>query len=53
MTVQQCAQFCNAPNKEHEEAVNIMYCYLLKKKSHGIILKPDRTKVIECYVDDN
>ena len=50
--VQQCARFCNNFGQEHEEAVKRICRYLLKTKSKGLILKPDKTKGLECYVDD-
>ena len=51
MPVQQCARFCNNPTKEHEEAVKRICRYLLRTKDKGLVLKPDRTKGLECYVD--
>ena len=51
MAVQQCARFCNAPQKEHEEAVKRICRYLLKTKEEGLILCPDTTRGLECYVD--
>ena len=51
MTVQQCARFCNIPNKEHEEAVKRITRYLLKTKDQGLNFYPDLSKGLEYYVD--
>ena len=50
-SVKKCAQFCNNPNKDHEEAVKRIYRYLLKNKTKGIVLKPDESRVLEYHVD--
>ena len=51
MAVQQCARFCNNPQQEHEQAVKRICRYLLKTKDEGLIMKPDKTRGLECYVD--
>jgi len=51
MSVQQTAQFCNNPSKEHEEAVKRICRYLISTKDCGIIMKPDSNKGLECYCD--
>ena len=51
MAVQQCARFCNSPSKEHEEAIKRICRYLLRTKNDGIILRPDASRGLECYVD--
>jgi Reverse transcriptase (RNA-dependent DNA polymerase) len=51
MAVQQCARFCNAPQREHEEAVKRICRYLMSTKDEGLILKPDKNRGLECYVD--
>ena len=51
MAVQQCARYNNAPMRSHEEAVKRICRYLLKTKDRGLILKPDKSKGLECYVD--
>ena len=51
ITVQQCARFCNQPNKDQEEAVKCICCYLLKTHSQDLFLKPDRCKGLECHID--
>ena len=49
--VQQCARFCNNPNRDHEEAVKRIARYLLNTKTKGLVLKPDKTRGLECHVD--
>ena len=49
--VQQCARFCNNPSRDNEEAVKRICRYLLKHKNKGLVLKPDKTRGLECYVD--
>ena len=51
MAVQQCARFCNEPKKSHEEAVKRICRYLLKTKDKGLIMRPDPSKGLECFVD--
>jgi hypothetical protein len=51
MAVQQCARFCNNPQRDHEEAVKRICRYLLKTKDEGLILRPDKSRGLECYVD--
>ena len=51
MAVQQCARFCNKPQRQHEEAVKRICRYLLKTKDRGLIMQPDRSRGLECYVD--
>ena len=49
--VQQCARFCHSPSQDHEEAVKRICRYLLGTRDKGLILRPDKTKGLECYVD--
>jgi len=49
--VQQCARFCNEPRRSHEEAIKRACRYLLKTKDRGLILRPDPTRGLECFVD--
>ena len=42
---------CNNPGQEHDEAVGRICHYLLITKSQGLVLKPNKTKGLECYVD--
>ena len=51
MATQQCARFCNIPNQEHEEAVKRICRYLLKTRDKGLVLRPNRSKGLECFVD--
>ena len=51
MPVQQCARFCKDTRKEHGEAVKRICRYLLRVHGKGLILKPDRTRGLECWVD--
>ena len=51
MAVQQCAQFCNNPMASHEETVTHIGRYLLKTQDMGLLLKPDKTRGLECYID--
>ena len=48
---QQCARFNNNPSKEHEEAVKRICRYLLLTKDKGLLLKPDTSRGLECFVD--
>ena len=49
--VQQCARFCTAPNRDHEEAAKRICRYLLKTKEKGLTLRPNKAKGLECHVD--
>ena len=40
--VQQCARFCTPSNREHEEAVKRICCYLLKTKEKYLTLRPNK-----------
>jgi hypothetical protein len=51
MAVQQCARFCNDPHQQHEEAVKRICRYLLRTKDKGLIMKPDPSRGLECFVD--
>ena len=51
MAVQQCARFSNNPTREHEEAVKRICRYLLRTKNKGLVMKPDKRRGLECYVD--
>lgn len=46
-----CARFCNDPKLSHEKAIIKLLRYLVYTKDKGIILNPDISKGIECYVD--
>ena len=47
----QCARFCNNPKLLHETAMKRIGRYLLGTLDKGIILNPDGTKNIECFID--
>ena len=49
-SVQQCARFCNNPSKQHEEAVKRICQYLLRTKEQGLVLRPDSSHGLECFV---
>ena len=49
--VQQCARFCNEPKQDHEEAVKRICRYLLGTQTKGLLLRPNRSRGLECYVD--
>ncbi len=51
MAVHQCARFSSNPKRSHEKAVIKIVRYLKGTKDKGIILNPDKTKGIDCYVD--
>lgn len=50
-SVHQTARFANDPKISHERAIKRIGRYLKATKNKGIILKPDRKKGLECYVD--
>ena len=47
----QCTQFCEDPRSSYGRAVENLVKYLMKTKNKGIILKPDRTKLLEIFAD--
>ena len=47
----QCARFVVNPKKEYGEAVCWLVKYLKKTRDKGTIIKPDKSKVLEVYVD--
>ena len=49
--VQQCARFSHDPKRSHEDAIKRICRYLHGTKDMGMILRPDRSKGLECYVD--
>jgi hypothetical protein len=49
--VHQCARFSANPRLSHERAVKRIIRYLKGTKNKGIILNPDQSKGIQCYVD--
>ena len=51
MTVHQWARFSNDPRLIHEMGVQKIGDYLSETATRGIIYGPNKTQVIECYVD--
>ena len=49
--VHQCARFSADPKLCHERAVKRIVRYLKGTKEQGTILKPDKNKGVNCYVD--
>ena len=49
--VHQCARFSNDPKLSHERAVKRIVRYLKKTRDKRIILTPDKSKGIQCFVD--
>lgn len=49
--VHQCARHSANPKKEHGQAVIWLCRYLAATRDKGIILRPDASKSLECYVD--
>ena len=49
--VQQCARFSNDPRRSHEEAVKRIGRYLIKTRDKGLVLRPDKSRGLECFVD--
>ena len=51
MATQQCARFCNNPNQEYDEALERICRYLLKTRDKDLVLRPDKSKGLECFFD--
>ena len=51
VAIQQCACFCNYPHQKHEDSVKRICRYLLKTKYKGLVLSPDKSCGLECFVD--
>ena len=49
--VHQCACFCSEPKEEHVKDVMHLGKYLQGTKEQGIIIKPDKQKSFEVWVD--
>lgn len=47
----QCARFTSCPKKEHGNAIRWLGRYLLNTRDKGLILKPDKSKTFEVWVD--
>ena len=46
-----CARFCTDPKLSHEKAIIKLLRYLVHTRNEGLIIKPDKAKGIECFVD--
>ena len=40
------------PNRDHEEAAKHITRYMLKTKTKCLVFRPDKTKGLECHVDE-
>ena len=49
--VHQCTRFTAKPKLSRERAVKRIERYLKGTKKKGLILKPDKSKVVQCYMD--
>ena len=49
--VQQCARFCNDPRRQQKDEVKRICRYLLRTKEKGLVLRPDKSRGLECFVD--
>jgi len=49
--VHQCSRFSNDPKQSHERAIKRICCYLKSTQDQGLIIDPDLSKGLECYVD--
>jgi len=51
MATHQVSRFSSSPKAAHFNAVKRIVKYLIGTKDKGLILKPDKSKGIECFVD--
>ena len=49
--VHQCARFSTSPRVQHTRAIRWLGRYLKATKHHGMILRPDKSKGLELFVD--
>jgi hypothetical protein len=49
--VHQCSRFCNEPKLSHEKAAKRIVRYLKRTSKEGLILRPDSSHGIQCFVD--
>ena len=47
----QCARFSQSPKKQHGHALTFLAKYLSGTADKGLIMKPDTSKSLECFVD--
>ena len=48
--VQQLARFYNDSHQQHEDAVKQICRYLLSTKDKCLVLRPDKSRGLECFV---
>ena len=53
MATHQCARFSSNPKLSHERAIKRVVTYLLDSRDKGIIFRPDLSKGLECFVDED
>ena len=49
--VQQCACFYNYPHRQHKDVVKKYFSYLLRTKDKSLVLRPEKSRGLECFVD--
>ena len=49
--VHQYFRFTHNPRKSHDDAVNMIFCYLVITQGQGLTLDPNNDTMLECYVD--
>jgi hypothetical protein len=49
--VHQCTRFTHCPKRSHELALKRIGRYLARKAEKGMLMKPDKTLDIDCFVD--
>jgi len=49
--VNQCARFVHNPKKSHAVAVKMILRYLARTRNMGMIIRPNGTLALDCYVD--
>ena len=51
--VHACARFTHNPKKSHTTAVKHILCYLQGTKQKGMLIKPDNSNELNCFVDSD
>jgi hypothetical protein len=51
LATHQCARFSVDPRLPHEQAVKRIVRYLKSTQDKGLIMRPDKTRGLECHVD--
>ena len=51
VSVHQCARFQDNPKRSHLQAVRTIGRYVRDTRDTGIVMRPDHTKSLECWVD--